>query len=359
MENRKLNSRTGFSRILAVLMVIAMLAVSFTACGSKAEEPAVSEGPKEIASLKIAFSPYADADVITESTEPLEQLLKDKLQEKGYTVGDVDMSVSTSYTAVGEALSAGSADIGFMSSANYILFSDDADVLVTALRKAINKDSLNPADWNDGTIEEYTSDLSTYYRCIVLAGPTEKGKELAAKVNAGEELTWEDVSTANWAVLEPTSSSGYIYPCLWLQDKFGKSISDLPSVMQLDSHSSLIARLAAEQADIVTSYAHIRIKNAPIWGSDLGGEGEMADATAVIGVTDGIVNDLVAYSKTSDTMADEAFRTAVGEALIEIGQTEEGKEIISVFSQVGYAWGKDSDYDVTRKADALLKELTK
>ncbi len=42
------------------------------------------------------------------------------------------MSVGTSYTAVGEALSAGSADIGFISGGNYVLFSDDCDVLLTA-----------------------------------------------------------------------------------------------------------------------------------------------------------------------------------------------------------------------------------
>ena len=110
---------------------------------------------------EIAFSPYADADLISESTEPLEELLKAKLLEKGYDVGEIDMTVGTSYTAVGEALSAGSADLGFISGGNYVLFSDDCDVLLTALRYAINKDSENPADWNDGTIEENTEGMST------------------------------------------------------------------------------------------------------------------------------------------------------------------------------------------------------
>ena len=77
---------------------------------------------------------------------------------------NIDMTVGTSYTAVGEALSAGSADIGFISGGNYVLFSDDCDVLLTALRYGINKDSDNPADWNDGTIEENTDKMSTYYR---------------------------------------------------------------------------------------------------------------------------------------------------------------------------------------------------
>ena len=37
--------------------------------------------------------------------------------------------------------------------------------------------------------------------------------------------------------------------------------------------------------------------------------------------------------------------------------SDEGREIISVFSQVGYTWGQDSDYDGERAAQALLKSL--
>ena len=231
-------------KFLASILTLALCLGLATGCAGKqtpAEndtESAGETGVKEIPSLKIAFSPYADADQITTATEPLEQLLQAKLLEKGYDVKDIDMTVGTSYTAVGEALSAGSADIGFISGGNYVLFSDDCDVLLTALRYAINKDSENPADWNDGTIEENTKDMSTYYRCIILAGPSEKGQELQAKVNAGEELTWDDLNSATWSVLSPTSASGYIYPCLWLQEHYGKGISDLDNVVQSDGRRS-------------------------------------------------------------------------------------------------------------------------
>ena len=211
-------------KFLATLLSLALCLGVATGCAGK-ETPVANSGKdvaetgvKEIPSLKIAFSPYADADQITTATEPLEQLLQAKLLEKGYDVKEIDMTAGTSYTAVGEALSAGSADIGFISGGNYVLFSDDCDVLLTALRYAINKDSDNPADWNDGTIEENTQDMSTYYRCILLAGPSEKGQALLAKVNNGEELTWDDLNSATWSVLSPTSASGYIYPCLWLQE---------------------------------------------------------------------------------------------------------------------------------------------
>ena len=75
----------------------------------------------------------------------------------------------------------------------------------------------------------------------------------------------------------------------------------------------------------MVSYGHIRIKNAPIWESDFGGTAPMVEQTGVIGVTDGIYNDMIAYSKNSDTMADEAFRQALGEAFIEIAETDEGQ----------------------------------
>ena len=60
---------------------------------------------------------------------------------------------------------------------------------------------------------------------------------------------------------------------------------------------------------------------------------------------------------TMKVMADEDFRKALGESFIEIADTDEGREIISVFSQVGYTWGQDSDYDGERAAQELLKSL--
>ena len=56
-------------------------------------------------------------------------------------------------------------------------------------------------------------------------------------------------------------------------------------------------------------------------------------------------------------MRDEAFKKAFGETMIEIGDSPEGKAVIAAFSQVGYAWGKDSNYDGERKAQELLRSI--
>ena len=89
------------------------------------------------------IAPYQDADTLLTGLEPLGGMIKDELATQGYNVGNVEITVGTSYSAVGEALSAGTADAGFISGGTYVTYDDDCDVLLTAQRKAINKDSLN------------------------------------------------------------------------------------------------------------------------------------------------------------------------------------------------------------------------
>ena len=238
-----------------------------------------------------------------------------------------------------------------------MLYDDGCDVILTATRDGLNKDSDNPADWNDGQPTEASDKQAVSYRALFIAGPSEKGQELADKVNSGEELTWDDLNDATWAVMGPTSASGYIYPSLWLNEKYGKGISDLANAVESDSYTTSLARLASGQADVMVSYGHIRTKYAPEWKETFGGTDDMVNQTGVIGVTDKIYNDMIAYSKTSEVMQDEDFRQALGDSFIEIANTDEGKDIISVFSQVGYEWGDDSNYDGEREAQELLKSL--
>ena len=58
----------------------------------------------------------------------------------------------------------------------------------------------------------FTDNLTTYYRSIILAGPSTKGQELAAKVNAGQKLTWDDLNGATWAVMGASSASRLYIP---------------------------------------------------------------------------------------------------------------------------------------------------
>ena len=199
--------------------------------------------------------------------------------------------------------------------------------------------------------------MSTYYRSIILAGPSEKGQELLAKVNNGEELTWDDLNSATWAVMGPTSASGYIYPSLWLNERYGKTIADLANAVQSRflHHLPRPPRLRTGRPHgLLRPYPH---KICAGLEEKFGGTDDMVKQTGIIGVTEGIYNDMIAYSKTSDLMQDADFRQALGDSFIEIAGTDEGKDIIKVFSQVGYEWGDDANYDGERAAQEMLKSM--
>ena len=311
---------------------------------------------KTIDTLRIAFVPSREPEEIITATEPLKQLLTDELATLGYDVKEVDITVGTSYEAVGEALSAGTADVGLIPVGTYVLYDDGCDVLLTATRDGLSIDSDNPKDWNDNAPTEPTTEQVTSYRALIIAGPSEKGQELAAKVNAGEKLTWEDVSSANWSVANSSSPAGYIYPSLWLQENYEMNITDLPHAVQSDSYGSAFARLASGQVDVLCTYADARRDYEDEWTGEYAMTNSIWDDTAVIGVTPAIYNDTISVSKTSPIM-DDAFKAALSEAFINIGNTEAGKEVISIYSHNGYLPAQSSDYDSERAAQEMIQTL--
>ena len=68
-------------KVVAMVLSLVMAFGLMAGCGQK--DSGSGSGAKTVERLKIAFSPYADADQITTATEPLEALLKAKLLEKG------------------------------------------------------------------------------------------------------------------------------------------------------------------------------------------------------------------------------------------------------------------------------------
>ena len=155
--------------------------------------------------------------------------------------------------------------------------------------------------------------------------------------------------------MSPASASGYLYPSLWLKENYGKTLKDLPHVVQADSYTTSAARLASGQVDVMVAYSHIRAKMEKDWQAKLGGTAPIWEQTGVIGVSDKIFNDTISVSKSSKLMQDEGFRKALGEALIEIGKTDEGLKILKTIGHKGYDWARSSDYDSERKIQKELK----
>ena len=309
----------------------------------------------EIKELKIAFSPYQDAETIKTAVGPLRSMLQAKLKEKGFPVGTLTISVGTSYSAVGEALSSGSADVGFLSGATYVLFDKETDVLLTALRQGISKDTADLKVWNNNEPEKFTDNLVQHYRSVLVTGPSFKGKALLEKVKGGRKPSWEELDALTWTVMSPASASGYQYPSLYLKKEYGKTLADLSHVVQAESYTTSMARLASGQADIAVAFSHIRIRNEKNWQTKLGGTDTIWKQTGIIGVTDKIYNDTVCVSKTSKVMQNQKFRKALGESLIEIGKTKEGIEALRILGHKGYDWADAKNYDDERRVQRELK----
>ena len=351
-------------KILALTMAM-ILVLSLAACGAKDTTPETTAAATAAATeeaveteaarphfdkLTLEFVPSKDADVIIAGTENLPELVKAEMAKLGYDIDEVDITVGTSYDATGEAMSAGTIDLGWLPGGTYALYSDDTDVILTATRNGLSN-----ATKKDGP-------QVTYYRSLIYATPSPYGKELAAKVNAGEKLTWEDLDKATWAVQKTSSSAGYIYPTLWLMENYdGKKISDLSNVVPLDSgYGTAFSYAAAEQVDIIVCYADGRNDYEASWTlpvdqkdetgkQGMGRSDSIWNELNVIGVTDGIYNDTVAISKESPYYTPEMI-DALQQCFINIINTDEGQAIFSVYSHTGYAIAKDSDYDGARAA---------
>ena len=362
-------------KLLAALLALVMVA------GCSSSQPAetttetaepteeAGEATKELETLKLEFVPSKDADVIITGTANLPELLKAALAEEGYNVGEVEITVGTSYDATGEALSAGTIDLGWLPGGTYALYSDEVDVVLTATRNGLSNDSENPADWNcEANATKKDGPQVTYYRSLIYATPSAYGKELADKVNAGETLTWEELDKANWAVLNTSSSAGYIYPTMWLMENYdGKKISDLSNVVVLDGYGTSFSQAAAESVDIIVCYADGRNDYEASWtlGTDttdetgkagLGREESIWNELNVIGVTEGIYNDTVAITKANADIYNPEFITAIQNALINVINSDEGKAIFDVYSHTGYAVATDADYDGARTALQAVAE---
>lgn len=341
-------------QIIRLSMVFAVALIASATLGVQS----ASAATKTIKELKIYFVPSKQPDQIVTATKPLKGLLKAQLKKQGYNVKNVDIKVGTSYEAAGEALTSGTADVGFIPGGTYVMYEDGVQVLLTATRAGLNKDFTSAAKWNDGKATEPTQKQAATYRSLFIAGPSAKGQELAKKINSGKELTWEDLNSAKWGLSSTTSSAGYIYPSLWLNKNYKKTVTDLSNTVQVDSYGSGMARLASGQIDILPVYADARRDFADAWTKDYKQSKSIWDETNVIGVSQPIYNDTISVSKKSKIMTKD-FKSALSKSFIKLAKTKEGKKVIAIYSHEGYVKAKSSNYDGERAAQKVLKESTK
>ncbi len=358
--------------LLSLMMVFSMIGCQQT--GKKDD--------KHIEKLTVSFVPSKDADVILEAAggneelgyRSLAQIIIDGLAQRGYTVDEVEVSVGTSYAAVGEGMVSGTIDIGLIPAGTYVLYSDGVELLVEALRYGVAGEDgvvIDPAlgidPWNAGKTKDAEGMATGYASLVYVNIATEVGKQLYEKAQANT-LTWEDVNAVTWHVCSSTSSAGYIYPSLWLNNSFGegagnerRTVANLDHVIPDGSYANMMENLLTGGCDITVGYADVR-KDAASTTTfeaaypELAAEGKTVwDIVKVIAVSDYIMNDTVSVTKNNPKMTAELIK-ALQEVFIELGNTDEGRAAVKPYSHMGYVAGKDSDYDSARQANALFQK---
>lgn len=90
-----------FKKILISSLALVLSAGLLVGCGSKKEAKKSSDGKTAIEKISIGFVPSREPSEIVTATEPLKKLLKDQLSKEGFDVKNVDITVGTSFEAVG------------------------------------------------------------------------------------------------------------------------------------------------------------------------------------------------------------------------------------------------------------------
>ena len=198
------------TRMAAALLVLALL----PACGqgndpepSVQEPPAQEEMQRETLRLELTHS-AADEDTLMQALRTLPELLPAALAEQGVAVGRVETTVGASPAASAQALNDGSVDLAVLPGTVFAELGGEAVPLLTAAETA---------DAEAGG-----------RRMLLLAGPTEYGRQLSARAASGTPLTWDELDRAAWSV---TGGEERGMVSVWLADRYdGNTLSNLSRV---------------------------------------------------------------------------------------------------------------------------------
>ena len=219
------------TRMAAALLALALL----PACGQGNDpEPSVQEPPaqenaqRETLQLELTRS-AADEDTLMQALRTLPELLPAALAEQGVAVGRVETTVGASPAASAQALNDGSVDLAVLPGTVFAELGGEAVPLLTAAE---------------------TADAETGgRRMLLLAGPTEYGRQLSARAASGTPLTWDELDRAAWSV---TGGEERGMVSVWLADRYdGNTLSDLSRVTyaETDGDGESTADVLAVPAD--------------------------------------------------------------------------------------------------------------
>jgi len=255
--------------------------------------------------VKLYFTPSVDADTIAGSSQQFIRFLE---KETGLMF---KTGIPTNYIAVVEAFGSLRADIGVMNSFGYIMANQKygASALLRVLR--------------------YGHD---YYQGQILA-----------HVDSGIK-TVKDLQNKNFAFVDPSSTSGYMYPLKILKDNKIKT----GNITFANKHDNVITMIYQGQVDAGATYYSAPDENGKI--RDARGRvktqfPDVEDKIKIVAITEKIPNDPFVFRKDLPKEITHKFIAAVKKYI----STPEGqKSFKEIYSVDGIIDSTDADYDGLR-----------
>ena len=306
-----------FRRIL-VAVVALLVAVVATACSNKSNSSKGGYTPK---SLTIQFVPSQAATKLQARAKPLEKMLSKRLGIP------VHVSMSTDYNTVEEAMKSKKVDVGFLPPDGYVLAHKQgaADLLLQAERYGVKQPG-----------GKATNQLVKSYRAEILV---KKGSKIK---------NWKDLKGKSISVQNPTSTAGYVFPVAELKQK-GLDVTKDCKLVTVTGHDQAVLNVLNGDTDAAFVFEDARNivkKDNP----------KIMSQVVPIYFTKPIPNDTISVIPSMS----KSFRKKLAKAFIAVGKSKEGKKVIeSVYSHEGYAYAKDSDFNVIRKYDKIVESTKK
>ena len=306
-----------FRRIF-VAVVALLVAVIATACSNKSNSSKGGYTPK---SLTIQFVPSQAATKLQARAKPLEKMLSKRLGIP------VHVSMSTDYNTVVEAMKSKKVDVGFLPPDGYVLAHKQgaADLLLQAERYGVKQPG-----------GKATNQLVKSYRAEILV---KKGSKIK---------NWKDLKGKSISVQNPTSTAGYVFPVAELKQK-GLDVTKDCKLVTVTGHDQAVLNVLNGDTDAAFVFEDARNivkKDNP----------KIMSQVVPIYFTRPIPNDTISVIPSMS----KSFRKKLAKAFIAVGKSKEGKIVIeSVYSHEGYAYAKDSDFNVIRKYDKIVESTKK
>ncbi|WP_334072381.1 MULTISPECIES: phosphate/phosphite/phosphonate ABC transporter substrate-binding protein [Paenibacillus] len=267
--------------------------------------------------LTVQFVPSQNADTLEAKAKPLEKLLSDKIGIP------VEVSVSTDYNVIVEAMASKQVDVGFLPPTAYVLAKEKgaAEVILQAQRYGVKDETGEPTD-----------ELVDFYKAMIIVkkdSPIQSVADLK-----GKKIAYQNV----------TSSAGYVWPAASLMDAGLDPLKDVEPIT-VKGHDQAVLAVLNGDVDAAAIFQDARniVK---------GDYPKVFEDTRVLTYTEKIPNDTISVRSDMSKEWIEKLQNA----FIEIGKSEGGHKIISeIYTHEGYVKSQDSNFDVVRQYGEKVK----